>query len=61
MLTEYPPEESLPEVFREVLPTMEEANRFPAELRWAIRKELPPGHGVVWFGCMLISAPSPLS
>jgi hypothetical protein len=57
METGYQTEESLPELFRELRPTPDEACRFPDGLRWSIRAELPPGVGVVWFAGMLISAP----
>ena len=59
MLTDYQTEENLPEVFRELQLTPDEAHRFPDGFRWSIRTELPPGVGVVWFAGMLISAPSP--
>ena len=57
MPTDYQMEENLPEVFRELQPTPDEAYRFPDRLRWSIRTELPPGVGVVWFAGTLISAP----
>ena len=60
-MTEYQTEENLPEVFRELRQTPEDAYRFPDGFRWSIRTELPPGVGVVWFAGMLISAPSPIA
>lgn len=49
--------EELPEPFQELCLAEDEMLRFPDELRWTMRAELPPGHGIVSASVMMIFTP----
>jgi hypothetical protein len=49
--------EELPEPFPELSLAEDEMLRFPDELRWTMRAELPPGHGIVSASVMMIFTP----